>query len=81
MDELREKKTIKGLHVSAFRQSGSHVLCKILLTPSDAIELCNRTKSGLFKNKEFHDRVINMIVTELDKLILDEKEKIKNENK
>ena len=80
MDTLREKRIIKGLNVSAFKQSSSHILCKVLLTPSDAMELCNRTKSGLFKNKEFHDRFINMIVTELDKLIIEEREKYKNAN-
>ncbi len=76
MDTLREKRIIKGLNVTAFKQSGSHILCKILLTPSDAMELCNRTKSGLFKNKEFHDRFVNMVITELDKLITEEREKL-----
>lgn len=76
MDELREKKEIPGLPISAFKQSGSHILCKILITPSDAEELCKRTKSGLFKNKEFHDRFINAIVTRLDDIIEEAKDRI-----
>jgi hypothetical protein len=69
MDTLREKKNIRGLGVTAFKQSESHIMCKITLTRTDAIELCNRTKSGLFKNKEFHERFINMIVTQLDTVL------------
>ena len=76
MDTLREKRPIKGLGVTAFKQSGSQILCKVTLTPSDSIELCNRTKSGLFKNKEFHDRFINMIVSALDRVNAEEKEKL-----
>lgn len=76
MDTLREKKEVRGLSITCFKQSGSNILCKITLTPSDALELCNRTKSGLFKNKEFHDRFINMIVTRLDDLNKQEKEKL-----
>ena len=68
MDTLREKRQIRGLGVTAFKQSSANILCKVTLTRADAIELCKRTKSGLFKNKEFHDRFINMIVTELDKV-------------
>lgn len=76
MDTLREKKELKGLGVTCFTQGNANILCKITLTPSDAMELCKRTKSGLFKNKEFHDRFINMIVTRLDKLNEQEREKL-----
>ena len=76
MDTLREKKEVRGLGVTCFKQNGAQILCKIILTPSDAMDLCNRTKSGLFKNKEFHDRFINMIVTRLDELNQNEREKI-----
>jgi len=76
MDTLREKKEIRGLNVTCFKQSGVNIMCKINITPSDADELCERTKSGLFKNKEFHDRFINMIVTRLDTLLREEKEKL-----
>lgn len=76
MDTLREKREVRGLSVTCFKQSSAHILCKVLLTPSDAMDLCNRTKSGLFKNKEFHDRFINMIVTRLDDVIKQEKEKL-----
>lgn len=76
MDTLREKKEIRGLSVTCFRQSGANILCKVNLTPNDADELCERTKSGLFKNKEFHDRFINMIVTRLDALLREEQEKL-----
>ncbi|MDD4110036.1 MAG: hypothetical protein PHS54_00620 [Clostridia bacterium] len=73
MDTLREKRELRGLSVTCFKQNGTNILCKINLMPNDALSLCDRTKSGLFKNKEFHDRFINMIVTSLDKLIKDEK--------
>ena len=76
MDTLREKKEVRGLGVTCFKQNGAQILCKIILTPTDAMDLCNRTKSGLFKNKEFHDRFINMIVTRLDELNQNEREKI-----
>ena len=76
MDTLREKREIRGLGVTCFKQSETNILCKITLTPSDAIEICKRTKSGLFKNREFHDRFINMIVTRLDDLNRTEKEKL-----
>ena len=69
MDTLREKREIRGLGVTCFKQNGTNILCKINMTPSDAAQLCNRTKSGLFKNKEFHDRFVNMIVTHLDALV------------
>ena len=69
MDTLREKRELKGLGVTCFKQNEANILCKINITPSDALALCDRTKSGLFKNKEFHDRFINMIVTRLDELI------------
>jgi len=73
MDELREKREIPGLSVRAIKQSGTHVLCKIQLTKSDAAELCDRTKSGLFKNKEFHDWFVNTIVTELEATLTEDK--------
>lgn len=76
MDSLREKRKIPGIGVTAFKQGSSNILCKIILTPSDAIELCNRTKSGLFKNKEFHDRFINSIITKLDEIIKQEKDQL-----
>jgi hypothetical protein len=76
MDTLRETKEVRGLSVNCFRQGGANILCKISLTPSDALELCDRTKSGLFKNREFHDRFINMIITRLDDLNAQEKEKL-----
>ena len=75
MDTLRETKEINGLSVTCYKQNGAHIMCKVLLSPSDAIELCKRTKSGLFKNKEFHDIFMNMIITKLDELIIQEKEK------
>lgn len=78
MDTLREKKEVRGLSVTCYKQSGAHIMCKTTLTLNDAIALCERTKSGLFKNKEFHERFINMIVTRLDDLIKSEKEKAKN---
>ena len=68
MDTLREKQRVDGLGVIAFKQASANILCKVTLTRADAVELCKRTKSGLFKNKEFHDRFINMIVTELNKV-------------
>ena len=74
MDTLREKRIVRGLGVTAFKQGSANILCKITLTRADAIDLCNRTKSGLFKNKEFHDRFINMIVAELEKVEAAEKE-------
>ena len=76
MDTLREKREMRGLGVTCFKQNGAQILCKITLTPSDAQELCKRTKSGLFKNKEFHDMFINMIVTRLDELNTQEKDKL-----
>ena len=69
MDTLREKREIPGLGITCYKQNGSHIMCKILLTPSDAIELCSRTKSGLFKNKKMHEWFINTIITRLDELI------------
>lgn len=72
MDTLREKQTVRGLGVTAFKQSGTNILCKINITPGDAKDLCQRTKSGLFKNKEFHDRFINMIVTKLEEITTQE---------
>lgn len=77
MDTLREKKEIRGLGVTCFKQNSAQILCKITLMPGDAKELCKRTKSGLFKNKEFHDRFINMIITRLDELNTQEEEQIK----
>jgi hypothetical protein len=74
-DTLRERREIRGLTVTCFRQNEVNILCKIGLTPNDVDELCERTKSGLFKNKEFHDRFINMIVTRLDAVMREEKEK------
>ena len=67
---------VRGLGVVCYKQSGAQILCKITMTPSDAIELCKRTKSGLFKNKEFHERFLNMIVTKLEQLANEEKEKL-----
>jgi hypothetical protein len=68
-DSLREKKELHGLGMVCFKQNETNILCKINITPSDAKALCSRTKSGLFKNKEFHDRFINMLVTRLDELL------------
>jgi len=76
MDNLCETQEISGLSITCYKQSGAHIMCKILLTPSDAIELCKRTKSGLFKNKEFHEIFVNMLVTKLDELNAQEKEKL-----
>ena len=77
MDTLREAKTIPGMSVTCYKQSGAHIMCKIVLSPSDAIELCKRTKSGLFKNKEFHEMFINMLVIKLDEQNAQEKALIK----
>jgi hypothetical protein len=79
METLREKKTVRGLGVTCFRQSGANILCKINITPGDAKDLCRRTKSGLFKNKEFHERFINMIVTQLECLSANEQERLLNQ--
>lgn len=76
MDTLREKSEIRGVGVTCYKQSGTSVLIKVLMTPSDAIDLCSRTKSGLFKNKEFHDRFINTIVTRVEALNAQEAEKV-----
>ena len=77
MDELRERREIPGLSIRTIKQSGTHLLCKIQLTKSDAAELCSRTKSGLFKNKEFHDWFINTIVTNLEEILEEEKANFK----
>lgn len=69
MDTLREKRELRGLGIVCFKQNETNILCKINITPSDAALLCDRTKSGLFKNKEYHDRFINMIVTRLEDLL------------
>lgn len=76
MDTLRETRDIAGIGVTCYKQSGTHILCKVLITPSDSLKLCERTRSGLFKNKEFHERFINKIITQLDILNTQEKEKI-----
>lgn len=76
METLRDSRPIKGVNITAFKQNGAQILCKILITPGDAIELCKRTKSGLYKNKEFHERFVNMIVTQLDSLIEEDREKL-----
>ncbi len=76
MNNLRETKEISGLGITCYKQTGAHIMCKILLTSSDAIELGKRTRSGLFKNKELHEMFINMIVSKLDELIINEKEKL-----
>lgn len=75
MDTLREAKPISGLGITCYKQSGTHVMCKIVLSPGDSIELCKRTKSGLYKNKEFHEMFISMLVSKLDELNAQEKEK------
>ncbi len=69
METLTENKTIKGLNITGYKQSETHILCKILITPSDAKELCNRTKSGLYKNKRFHERFLNMLTTKLEDIL------------
>jgi hypothetical protein len=76
MDELRELNSVPGLPIKAYKQSDSHIACKMILTVSDAKDLCNRTRSGLFKNKDFHDMFINTIVTALDNVIEEENQKI-----
>ena len=76
MDELRELNSVPGLSIKAFKQNESHILCKVIVTISDAKDLCDRTKSGLFKNKEFHDMFINTIVTSLDDVITEEEGQI-----
>lgn len=72
MDTLREKNELRGLSINCFKQNETNILCKINIMPSDAVMLCDRTKSGLFKNKEFHDRFINMIITRLDGVLKNE---------
>ena len=76
MDELRELNSVPGIPIRAYKQSDSHIACKMVLTISDAMDLCNRTRSGLFKNKDFHEMFVNTIITELDKVIEGENKKI-----
>ncbi len=75
METLREAKQINGLGITCYKQNGAQIMCKILITPCDAIELCRRTKSGLYKNKEFHEMFMSQLVSKLEEFNTTEKEK------
>ena len=65
---LKEIDKIQGLQVTSYIQNGTHAMCKIRIMPSDIKLLCERTKSGRFKNRDLHEKFINTIVCELEQL-------------
>lgn len=69
METLKEKYEAAGIKVTSFKQSGTDILCKINISPGDATDLCKRTPSGLFVNKDLHSRFINMIVNRLEQTL------------
>jgi len=63
--KLNGDKDIPGLQIRAFGLNELNISCRVIMTYSDAIELTNKTKSGLYKNKKFVEMFINQLFKEL----------------
>ena len=59
-------KTIPGIKVDCLKYSEAQLMCRILLSPSDALELCKQTKSGLILNKDLRDYLFEQITKNLN---------------
>jgi hypothetical protein len=69
METLKETFEAANIKVTSYKQNGTSILCKINMTPGDAKDLCRRTPSGLYINKDLHSRVMNMIVNRLEQTL------------
>ena len=57
---------IPGIKVDCLKYSEAQLMCRILLSPSDAQELCKHTKSGLILNKDLRDYLFEQITKSLN---------------
>ena len=69
------KKEIEGFKFDCLKWDEAHLQLRVILSPSDAKELCKKTKSDLYLNKELRDWFYNQLTDTLDKAVLQMKER------
>lgn len=63
---------ISGINITAFKQNEALINCRFTLSFSDAMDLCAKTTSGLYLNRDLQEWFIDKIAENLKKVI-DEK--------
>ena len=56
-----------NIKVDCIKWSEAQTMCRIMITPSDADELCRTTPSGLIINTELRDWLFKQITKSLSK--------------
>jgi len=60
---------ISGINFRTFAQSQQHLVCRIQLSFSDALDLCKRTKEGSVENIDFRDWFFDKLKDEFEREI------------
>lgn len=64
---------ISGIKVTAFKQNEALINCKFTLSYADAIDLCKKSASDLYLNRDLHEWFMDKIVENLQKVINEKK--------
>jgi hypothetical protein len=74
------RKEIEGFKFDCLKWDEAHLQLRVMLSPSDAEELCKKTRSDMYLNKELREWFYDQLTDTLNKAVLQVKERTSGSN-